>query len=115
MILAPHLMAENLLEQHEYLTITGRMGVSPNQHFKIFVIEYLSKADKGDIVKIFLSALSKEKKHMGHADLFKRIQKNEKIMSKFTITVDTSVYYMQIDVQAPKPYTGQSTSSTIKR
>ena len=79
--LAPHLLKEGLLTNNEYQDIIGKVGVSPQQYFNIFVTEFLLKPDKGNIVKKFVSALKNEKDHKGHEDLLKRIE-GDKILKK---------------------------------
>lgn len=80
--LAPHLIKQGLLTHAEYDDITKRHGVSPRQHFKIFVTEFLLKHGKGNIVKKFVTALKNEKAHNGHEDLLRRIKKDEKLMKR---------------------------------
>ena len=78
--LAPHLITQGLLTNDEYLDITQRREVSPQQHFKIFVTEYLLKHGKRSIVQKFIAALRDEKNHRGHKDLLKRIEQDERIV-----------------------------------
>lgn len=78
--LAPQLIKEGLLTNEEYLDITQRLGVSAQQHFKIFITECLLKFDKGNIVKKFVTALRNENSHKGHEDLLKRIEEDKCLM-----------------------------------
>ena len=75
-----HLITEGLLTDTEYRDITQRLGVSPQQYFKIFVTEFLLKPGKGNIVNKFVTALRKEKEHSGHKDLLKQIEKDRILM-----------------------------------
>ena len=78
--LAPHLKREGLLEDDEYRDITQKFGVSPQQHFKIFVKDCLLKHGKHNIVQNFVAALRNAKGHKGHEDLLERIEKEKRIM-----------------------------------
>ena len=82
--LAPYLKKEGLLADDEYLDITQRNGVSPQQHFKIFVTEFLLQQRKYGIVQKFIAALKMEKNHTGHEELLKRIEADERIMKTTT-------------------------------
>ena len=84
--LAPHLIKEGLLTDDEYLDITQRNGVSPQQHFEIFVTKFLLQIRKCDIVQKFIAALKMEKNHTGHEELLKRIEVDETIMKAFETT-----------------------------
>ena len=77
--LAPYLMTQGLLTNEEYLDIMQRK-VSPQQHFKIFITEYLLKHRKYNIVQKFIAALRDEKNHRGHKDLLKLIEQDERIV-----------------------------------
>ena len=78
--LAPYLQTQGLLGDDEYPDITERNGISPQQHFKIFVTEYLLGPGKNNIVQKFVAALRNAKDHKGHEDLLKRIKTEERIM-----------------------------------
>ena len=78
--LAPHLVKQGSLTNDEYLNITLRSGVSSQQHFKIFVTDYLLKHGKGNIVQNFIAALRNEKHHRGHKDLLEQIEQDERIV-----------------------------------
>ena len=71
--LTPHLIREGLLTNTEYQDLTQRLGVSPQQYFKIFVTEFLLKPGKGNIVNKFVTALKNENEHKCHKDLLIRI------------------------------------------
>ena len=79
--LAPYLIKEGLLTGNEYQNITGRVGISPQDYFHIFITQFLLKPDKGNIVKRFVAALKNEKDHKGHEDLLKRIE-DDRILKK---------------------------------
>lgn len=79
--LTPHLIREGLLTDIEYQDLTQRLGVSPQQCYKIFVTEFLLKPGKGNIVKKFVTALKNEKEYSGHQDLLIRIGE-ERIFKK---------------------------------
>ena len=78
--LAPHLIEQGALGNDEYLDIIERNGVSSQQHFKIFVTEFLLKHGKGNVVQKFIAALRNEERHRGHKDLLQRIEKEESIV-----------------------------------
>ena len=84
--LAPHLKKEGLLADDEYLDITQRIGVSAQQHFKIFVTEFLLQQRKHGFVQKFITALKMEKNHTGHKELLRRIKTDERIMKAFKTT-----------------------------
>jgi len=100
--LAPHFIKEGLLTNSEYQDITQRNGVSPQQHFKIFVTEILLKPGKGNIVEKFVTSLTNEEKHIGHKDLLERIKKIGILMNAIgnyiipcsnTLMIDSNTYW----------------------
>lgn len=93
--LAPHLITQGLLNNDEWLDITSRNNISSQNHFKIFLTDYLINYDKRNIVQKFFTALQNAKSHKGHEDLLKILEKDERLM-KAIGNIGFGVYYQLI-------------------